>query len=367
MASAVLGRGHYERAEFPVTGYRNGYSHHTVKSEAGPLHLRPPKVRETATPVSLGLPETFTGMTLELDSLIRRAYVRGISVRDVEDLYAKVFGGTMSKSAASRITATLQADFDAWRTRDLSELKILYLFLDDQFHAVRAETTKQESILATYALCEDGRMVLQLLGLGPRESTNAWVAFVHDLTARGLTPPLLVIGDGNPGLRKTVREVFPGVRVQRCQVHKLRNILAKLPRLAAQELKLLVQQVFLATDHGTALRRGRALIARFRERYPSAMECLEKDLEECLTYLRFPGEHRTRIRTTNLLERPFEKSWRRTQVISRFPTERSCLTLFFAALITASAKWRGVRMRPKILRALDALRTPGAMLKEQAA
>jgi transposase-like protein len=367
VVTAVLGRGHYERVAGPVTGYRNGYGHHTVKSEAGPLHLRPPKVRQTATPVSLALPATLTGMTPELGSLIRRAYVRGLSVRDIEGLYAEVFGGTVSKSAASRVTATLQTDFDAWRTRDLSDLKILYLFLDGQFHAARAETTEKEGILAAYALCEDGRMVLLHLGLGPRESTDAWVAFLHDLTARGLPAPLLVVLDGNPGLRKAVRQVFPGVRVQRCQVHKLRNILAKLPRLAAQQLKPLIQQVFLAADPVTALRRGRALIARFRERYPSAMECLEKDLEECLTYLRFPAEHRKRIRTTNLLERSFGESRRRTKVIPRFPGERSCLALIFASLITAAAKWRGIRMTPKILRTLDTLRREGAMHKEQAA
>lgn len=368
VVTAVLGRGHYERAEGPGTGYRNGYGHHAVKTEAGPLHLRPPKVRQTATPVSLALPDTLTGMTPELGTLIRRAYVRGLSVRDIEGLYAEVFGGTVSKSAASRVTATLQAEFDTWRTRDLSDLKVLYLFLDGQFHAARSETTEKEGILAAYALCEDGRMVLLHLGLGPRESTDAWVAFLHDLTARGLTPPLLVIVDGNPGLRKAVRQVFPGVRVQRCQVHKLRNILAKLPRLAAQQLKPLVQQVFLAADHATALRRGRALIARFRARYPSAMECLEKDLEECLTYLLFPTEHQKRLRTTNLLERTFGESRRRTKVIPRFPSERSCLALVFASLITTAARWRGIRMTPKILRTLDALRGEGAMHhKEQAA
>ena len=92
----------------------------------------------------------------------------------------------------------------------------------------------------------------------------------------------------------------------------------------------------MAPDHRTALRRGRALLARFRDRFPSAVECLEKDLEECLTYLLFPVEHRKRIRTTNLLKRTFEESRRRTKVIPRFPGGRACLTLIFATLITAA-------------------------------
>lgn len=352
-----LGRQPYERAAGGPHGYRNGYSQRTVKTEAGALHLRPPKVRQAATPFRVALPEDLRTLTPELANLTTRAYVRGLSVRDVAGLYAEVFGETLSKSAVSRVTAQLQAEFDAWRTRDLRDLKVLYLFLDGQFHAARAESTEKEGLLAAYALCEDGRMVLLHLGLGPRESTDAWVAFLHDLTARGLGEPLLVVIDGNPGLRKAVKQVFPGVRVQRCQVHKLRNILAKLPRLAATQLKPLLQQVLLAPDHATGLRRGHALIARFRARYPSAMECLERDLGECLTYLLFPAEHQKRIRTTNLLERTFGESRRRTKVIPRFPTERSCLALVFASLITASAKWRGIRMTPRILRQLDALRS----------
>ncbi len=356
VVTSVLGRGHYERANGESAGYRNGYSHHTLKTEAGPLHLRPPKVRDLATPVSLTLPDELQRMTPELGALIRRGYVRGLSTRDVEGLYAEVFGGRVSKSSASRATQALQAEFDAWRTRDLGAFNVLYLFLDGQFQAARAESTEKEGILGAYALCEDGTVVLLHLGLGPRESTDAWVAFLHDLTARNLNTPLLVITDGNPGLTRAVKQVFPGVRRQRCQVHKLRNILAKLPKLAVPQLKPLLQQVLLAPDHATGLRRGRALIARFRDRYTSAMECLEKDLDECLTYLLFPKEHQKRLRTTNLLERTFEESRRRTKVIPRFPSERSCLTLMYATLITASRTWRGIPMTPRILRALDKLR-----------
>jgi putative transposase len=356
LVTTVLGRAHYERAEGPATGYRNGYGRHALKTEAGVLHLRPPKVRDTAAPMSVALPDELRSMTPELGALIRRSYVRGLSTRDVEGLYAEVFDGSVSKSAASRATQALQAEFDAWRTRDLSELKVVYLFLDGQFHAVRNESTAKEGILAAYALCEDGKVVLLHLGLGPRESTDAWVAFLHDLTARGIGTPLLVTTDGNPGLVRAVKQVFPGVRRQRCQVHKLRNILAKLPKLAAAQLKPLLQQVFLAPDHATGLRRGRALIARFRSRYPAAMECLEKDLDECLTYLGFPKEHQKRLRTTNLLERTFEESRRRTKVVPRFPGERSCLTLMYATLITAARTWRGIPMTARILRTLDKLR-----------
>ena len=129
--AAFFGRAPYERlAETAQPGWRNGYGHHTLKTEAGPVTLRPPKVRATPAPFRVRWPEGLTRTTPELEELATRAYVRGLSDRDVEGLYAEVFGGTLSKSAVSRATARLQADFDRWRTRDLSDLKILYLFLD---------------------------------------------------------------------------------------------------------------------------------------------------------------------------------------------------------------------------------------------
>ena len=108
------------------------------------------------------------------------------------------------------------------------------------------------------------------------------------------------------------------------------------------------------------------MIARFADRYSAAMECLEKDLEECVTYLRFPAEHAVRIRTTNRLERLQGEGRRRTKVIPRFPSERSCLALLYATLITASAKWRGVQMTPALLRKLDALRNETMVDRNQA-
>ena len=236
----------------------------------------------------------------------------------------------------SRITQRLNQDFDAWRRRDLSELPVVYLFLDGQYHAVRQGTNEKEGVLSAYALLEDGRPVLLHLELGPRESYDAWLSFLQDLVARGLRDPLLVVMDGAPGLVKAVKRAWPHVYRQRCHVHKMRNILAKLPRLMQGKMKPLVQQVFLAPTYAAALTRGRDLIAKFKDRYPAAIECLERDLEECVTSLRFPEAHYQRIRTTNRLERLNGEGRRRTKVIPRFPTERSCLSLLYASLIAAS-------------------------------
>ena len=178
----------------------------------------------------------------------------------------------------------------------------------------------------------------------------------QDLVARGVRDPLLVIMDGAPGLVKAVKRVWPHAYRQRCQVHKMRNVLSKLPRLMQATMKKLVQQVFLAPTYAKARQRGRDLIAKFKDRYPAAMECLERDLEECITYLHFPEDHHRRIRTTNRIERLNGESRRRTKVILRFPTERSCLSLLYASMIAASKHWRGIPMTASTLRQLQSLR-----------
>jgi len=194
------------------------------------------------------------------------------------------------------------------------------------------------------------------LALGSRESYDSWLSFLHDMVTRGLGEPLLVTSDKHKGLKKTVREVFPHAFKQPCLAHKMRNILCKLPRKAEGEMKSLVHQVFYAQSYEEGLELRQELIARFRDRYTSAMECLEGDLRECLTYLQFPKAYWKTIRTSNLLERTFGEGKRRTKVIPRFPTESSGLRLFYASLITASQSWKGIRITPDIWLEVELLR-----------
>jgi putative transposase len=355
-ATAFLGRGHYRRGERARVGWRNGYEPKGIQSEAGLIELAVPQLRGTEETFRPGVVERLRTRTADLESLVRGMYVRGLSTQDVSALYGDTFGASrLSKSTVSRVTQQLNQDFDTWRRRDLSDLPVVYLFLDGQYHAARQGTDEKEGVLSAYALLEDGRPVLVHLELGPRESYDAWLGLLQDLTARGLRAPLLVVMDGAPGLVKAVKRVWPRAYRQRCQVHKMRNILAKLPRLMQAKMKELVHQVFLAPNYATALKRGRALIARFKDRYTAAMECLERDLEECVTYLRFPEAHHKRIRTTNRLERLNGEGRRRTKVIPRFPTERSCLTLLYASLVAASKHWRGIPMTAPMLRQLQPL------------
>ena len=366
-ATAFLGRGHYRRGDRTRVGWRNGYEPKAVQTEAGLLKFAVPQLRATAEPFRPQLPERLATRTPDLEALVRGMYVRGLSTQDIGALYGEAFGETrLSKSTVSRITQQLSQDFETWRRRDLSELLVVYIFLDGQYHAARQGTDEKEGVLTAYALLEDGTPVLLHLDVGPRESYDSWLSFLQDMVARGLRMPLLVIMDGAPGLVKAVKRVWPHAYRQRCQVHRMRNILAKVPRLMQATMKKLVQQVFLAPTHAKARQRGRDLITKFKDRYPAAMDCLERDLEECLTYWRFPEEHHRRLRTTNRIERLNGETRRRTKVIPRFPTERSCLSLLYASLITASKHWRGIPMTAAMLRQLQTLRATIAVpIKEE--
>jgi putative transposase len=352
-----LGRAHYRRGKRKHQGWRNGYEEGKVTTAEGFLEVALPRVRETEEPFHSHLSPLFKKGSDMLGRLVREMYVRGLSTRDVEGMFIEALGQRiLSRSGVSRLTSRLQKDFDNWRKRDLSQLKVVYLFLDAIYLALRQGTREKEGVLCAYGILENGKKVLLHLALGSRESYDSWLSFLHDMAVRGLNEPLLVVSDKNKALRRAVRELFPHAFKQPCLAHKMRNILSKLPKKAQREMKPLVHQVFYAQSYEQGLRQGRELIARFKDNYTSAMECLEQDLRECLTYLKFPEAHWRAIRTTNVLERTFGEGRRRTKVIPRFPTENSGLRLLYASLITASQSWHGVKMTPDIWWELEVLR-----------
>ena len=352
-----LGRAHYRRGSRRKNGWRNGYEPGKVKTAGGILEIDLPQLRATGEPYRSRLARMFREGSDALGKMVTEMYVRGLSTRDVENMFIQTLGKRLlSRSSVSRITRRLQQDFDTWRKRDLSELKILYLFLDAIYLPLRQGVKEKEGVLCAYGILENGKKVLLHLALGSRESYDSWLTFLHDMTARGLEEPLLVTSDKHKGLKKAVREVFPHAFKQPCLAHKMRNILCKLPKKIEKEMKPLIKQVYYASSYEEGLKLGHELIARFKDRYTSAMECLEEDLAECLTYLRFPQAHWKIIRTSNLMERTFGEGRRRTKVIPRFPTESAGLRLLYATLITASQSWKGVRMPPEIWFEIELLR-----------
>jgi putative transposase len=229
--------------------------------------------------------------------------------------------------------------------------------LDAIYLKLRPDDTPSEGVLVCWGVTLEGRKVLLGLALGSRESYDSWLAFARDMIARGLRAPALVIADGAPGIWKAVRELWPDTLEQRCTVHALRNVTGKLPERHHQELKTRWWKAFDdARSPGEATRELQGIIADYRTAYPSAMAVIQADLPALVTHLRFPSEHRKRIRTTNLLERTFVEVRRRTKVIGRFPGETSALTLIWAVLELSSRGWRGVQMSPKTVAGIERLR-----------
>ena len=355
---AFLGRGRYERAgEGALRGYRNGYEPKHVHLSEGTIELQAPQVRKSVKPFESSWLAAIGKRSARLRELIPLLYVKGMSQRDIEGTLVDALGveGT-GRSVICEVCKELRPVFRRWQERDLSDAPLVYLFLDGIYLKLRPEDRKAVAVLCAYGVLADGRKVLLHLEIGDKESTTCWETFLEDMKRRGLKAPLLTILDGNAGCRKAVKGKFPDSLVQRCQVHKMRNIIAKLPEAARPGLKKLIYKAFTAKMHKEGLTQARAIIAQYQERFPAAMKCLEQDLDECLTALKLPMAHRRQTRTTNLLERLFGEGKRRSKVIPHFTSEDSGLTLLFAVLLDASEGWHGLRMNDALRGRLEAMR-----------
>ena len=348
----ALGRGYYENA--PETtkekGRRNGYESHRVLTGEGAVTVQVPQIRETSTGFRSKILDAYVSRTEKLDELIARMYVHGMSTRDIEATFADVLSGTgVSKSVVSRVTQCLSDDFEVFRKRDLSSEELLYLELDGTFLRYHQGAEKKEPILV--ATGYRGLMGHEFFSISVLVTENPTrtgrgshqPGKVQEMVARGLREPLLIVTDGNPGVLKAIEEVFPQSLKQRCQKHRLENILGKAPKEIHDELKAEILESFHAKSYEQGLKKGREVITRYRQRFPSAMNGMEETLEACLQVLRLPEAHHKRLRTSNLLERTFGELKRRTKVIPHFFTEQAAIKLSFAVLLATASKWRGVR------------------------
>lgn len=343
----ALGRGYYENAPAVSRerGRRNGYERRQVLTGEGPVEVEVPQVRETGVPFRSSILEAYVSRTETLDSLIARMYVHGMSTRDIETTFQEVLAGRgVSRSVVSRVTECLAEDFERFRTRDLSQEDLLYLELDGTYLRYHVEAERKEAILVATGYRWDGSRVLLHLGPGNRESYENWKGFLHEMTARGLGEPLFVVSDGNPGLVRAVGEVFPRSLHGRCQKHRLENILGKVPKEVRAELKAAILESFHADDYETGLKRGRKVIATYKDRFPAGMKCMEETLEATLQVLKLPPCHHKRLRTSNLMERTLGEGKRRTKVIPHFFQENAAIKLTYATLLAVAGKWRGITM-----------------------
>jgi len=339
---AWLGRARYERrpeSERGLRNYdaglRNGFRARRVQTAEGELQIEIPQVREAAeTFASKLFPRTPKLLRTEpLKALVIGAFVRGLSMRDVESLCEQAGLGKLSRSTASRICEELKERFEAFKRRSLYDVQLVALFLDATFISVRPSGPK-EGVLVAWGFTADGERVLLEVMLGMRESYEDWQALGRDLIARGMGAPMLIVADGAPGLSKAIEHCWPASDRQRCCVHRARNLYAKLPESERERVKRAYWQALDdAINERDAKRRLQALVDELNTGgFSAAAKCLADDLDALVVHLRYPLRHRRRWRSTNLLERSLGEVKRRTKVMGRFPGEDSCLTLVWAVL-----------------------------------
>lgn len=315
--SVALGRGYYQHSgsSGAAKGYRHGVRKTTLDTPIGPITYDMSRINGIDFQSQLHVP--YMRRPSEFAAQICDMYVTGDKIK-------------MSKSTVSRITKALVEEFKAWKKKDLSELRVSYLFFDAIRIGMRIGGKTSDSVMIAYAILEDGSFTVLSIDISHSESNKSWGRFISDLKSRGLRDPILSISDGNTGVINAIESNFPTSLRQRCVKHKRENILDAIPKENHTELRKKLNAVFYGA---TSLEQAKLFIKEFKrdyvKKFPSAISILEADLDQCLTFYLFPRNHWLKIRTSNKLERLNLEMRRRLNVIGRHPSEEGCMTLIY--------------------------------------
>ncbi len=352
----ALDRGYYERGDAPGQGHRNGHRTQRLKTAEGGLEYSAPQVAGLEQPFRSALRDHLKGHTEALESLAVEMLARGLSVRDIEDAFKDETGRLLlSKTAISEIGKQLWEDYQAFKSRDLAEYDIAYLFIDGIAERIRPGQ-RREPVLAAWGFTFDGRKVLLHLMAGSKEDAETVSAFFQDMRARGLGDPLLVVSDGASGIIKAIEVCFPRSIRQRCLAHRMRNLAAKVPEDLWPEFKARATAAYQAPSRKIARELAEGLLADYGTELANATACFMDDFEACIAHLRLPITHRRATRTTNLLERLFVEERRRLKIIPNAFGEKAVLKLMFGAMTRAAERWRSIRITEFERRQIAALR-----------
>jgi putative transposase len=336
--AGALGRGRYElRGE--KMGYRNGYTEGTLKTGEGVLHVKVPQIRGQAQPYRSQLWNNVSRTSEVLKKLIVEMYVGGMAQRDIESGLENAVGHFLvSKSTVSALAESLAEEYEAFRTRDLRQEPVAYLFIDTVDEPLRRWGQKT-GVLCVWAICEDGRKVLLSLSTANRESFESCREVLRDLVKRGLRPPATITTAGAIGLTQAIDAVWPKALRMRCWFHTRQNLQQKVPAQAWPEVKALLVDMRDAPSREKAEQRREAIVERYQREFPELCRCLLDDAEASLNHLAVPQRHQQYVRTSNLVERAFVEERRRTKVIPHLWTEGSLVHLVFGVLIRVSERW----------------------------
>jgi len=334
-----IGVHRYERNQ-NRSDYRNGVRCRDLETRFGSIKkLWVPRARNNSFLPSVF--ERYKRRERKIERAVVNMFLRGVSTRKVKAISKAIWDQDYSASTVSEFNKSLKEELLAWQARPIKK-KIRYLFLDGINLKVKRHWISREAVLCAAGITEDGHREFLDFRLGGRESTVSWEELLLSLIKRGLDIKALalVTVDGNPGLLKALNNVLSETLVQRCIVHKLRNISVRCPKSLQGVIMSEAKTIFYATNEQDALERFKVWQARWGQSAPGAVECLAKDIDACLCYYKFPYRHWSKVRTTNGIERVFREFRRRTRVIGFFPTEESCLNILFGLVKMLNEGWR---------------------------
>jgi putative transposase len=334
------GWGRYERGRGKRRVYRNGYYERDFVSRFGTIRLRIARTREKSfLPVGL---RRFQRRAEEVSLLIREAFLRGISTRQVGRVVATITGETVSAQTVSKLTRDLDEAVRQFHEARLSD-DYVYLFLDGVSLRVRRPTgRKQVQMLVAYGIRQDGSRHLLAFLRSQGEGQADWEALLQDLYRRGLEGRSLglILTDGCAGLAAAIRTVYPRVGHQRCWVHKMRNILEKARKRDYEEVKAGAQAIYRAESRAQAEAAFRRFRARWQRTYPAMLKHLGRDLPELLSFFAFPRHLWRKLRTTNVIERCFVEVRRRTRPMVCFVNVESVDRIIYSIFQRFNLEWK---------------------------
>jgi putative transposase len=344
---AALQRGRYDR-QGTRRGYRHGHRARQLVGTFGPVTLSVPRGRlagadgRTSEWRNQTIP-AYRRLTRRAEALIAGAYLSGANTRRVRRALGVLFGGAIGKDVVSRAWHKVQTDWEAWQQRDLSKDDIVRLILDGTVVRVRLDRKATSlSVLVALGVRRDGQKVLLALRNMGGESEAAWRALLDDLVARGLAAPELVIVDGASGLEKAIAALWNDVPVQRCTVHKHRNLLAHAPKKLCDEISADYADMIYASAAQEVEAKRKAFVRKWRLRCRPVADSLEEAGEKLFTFLRFPPEQWKSVRTTNAIERLHEEFKRRIKTQCLLPCAETACMLFWALLASGQINLRRV-------------------------
>jgi putative transposase len=334
---------------------RNGHlPERTIQTGIGPVEVQQPRVRDRRPAdqreafTSAILPP-YLRKTRSLEGLIPWLYLKGISTGDFAEALQALLGPAapgLSATTITRLKAVWEAEHEAWAKRSLAGKHYVYVWADGVHFNIRLEEGRQ-CILVLMGATAEGKKELIAIADGYRESEQSWKELLLDCQARGLEiEPSLAIGDGALGFWKAMRQIWDTTKEQRCWVHKMANVLDKLPKGSQQKAKGLLHEIYLAETKDAAQKAFDLFVRTYDAKYPKATECLVKDRDVLLAFYDYPAEHWVHIRTTNPIESVFATVRLRHDKTKGNGSRSACLAMVFKLMEAASKGWRSLNGSP---------------------